>query len=239
MRPTSIVVPDQKKPWILIGAAIALVFVVATTIALVDLPGERLLTGRDGARSEDAALPDLPQATWEMSVHASGVQGRLSGAERKALEEQRPRLRALVKRVYDSLFLHPNRLAGTLKENFSGPAADALRRAGAGAAQPGRVATTLRRASIGIQATGGARMAVASVTVRALAEGSDVPVVHRSALWLERVRGDWKVVAFDVRQSPPEPKDGEAKAGTKGQTDKGNPTNKARGKGKQLRGKNR
>lgn len=205
MRTTSIVAPDQKRPWILIAGALALVLAVATTIALVDLPGEQLLSRR-GTEPGKAAVPALPQATWEMSVHASGVDGKLTAAQKKAVERQRPELRALVKRVYDSLFLHPGRLEGTLKENFSEPAALALRRAGAGATEPGRVATTLRRASIGIEATGGARMAVASVTVRAGADGVDDPVVHRSALWLERASGGWKVVAFDVRQGPaPEP----------------------------------
>jgi len=216
-------VPDQKRTWILIVAAVAVVLAVATTIALVELPGQRIGIGREGGRPGETALPDLPQATWEMSVHASGVEGKLTGAEKKALQRQRPELRVLVKRVYDSLFIHPNRLADTLKENFSEPAAVSLRRAGAGADEAGRVATTLRRATIGIQATGGARMAVASVTVHADGDGSDQPVVHRSALWLERARGDWKVVAFDVRQGPlPEP------SGDK----KGDETSKQRGKGK-------
>ena len=197
--------PNQKRPWILIAGALALVLTVATTIALVDLPGEQLLSRR-GTEPGRAAVPSLPQATWEMSVHASGVDGKLTAAQKKVVERHRPELRSLVKRVYDSLFLHPGRLTDTLKENFSEPAAVALRRAGAGAAEPGRVSTTLRRASIGIEATAGASMAVASVTVRATAEGVEHPVLHRSALWLERARGDWKVVAFDVRQGPaPEP----------------------------------
>jgi hypothetical protein len=207
------VVPDQTRTWIVIVAAIVVVLAVATTIALVDLPGERILTGGQGLRPGEAVLPDLPQATWEMSVHASGVDGKLTAPEKKALEGQRPELQALVKRVYDSLFIHPNRLADTLKENFAEPAAVALRRAGAGATEPGRVATTLRRATIGIEATGGARMAVASVTVRAVGDNSADPVVHRSALWLERARGDWKVVAFDLRQGPAPDPSGDKKAG--------------------------
>ena len=208
--------PDQKRSWILIAAAVAVVLAVATTIALVDLPGEQLLSRR-GTEPGKAAVAELPQATWEMSVHASGVDGKLTGAQKKAVERHRPELRSLVKRVYDSLFIHPGRLPDTLKENFSEPAALALKRAGAGAAEPGRVATTLRRASIGIEATGDARMAVASVTVRATADGVNDPVLHRSALWLERARGGWKVIAFDVRQGPaPEP----APAPKKGRADK-------------------
>jgi hypothetical protein len=62
------------------------------------------------------------------------------------------------------------------------------------------VSTTLRRARIGIQA-GGARTAVAAVTVRAVGDhAGTAPVLHRSTLWLERARTGWKVIAFDVRQ---------------------------------------
>ena len=192
--------PEQKKPWILIAAAVAIVLTIATTIALVDLPGEQLLSRRGSSGA--VAVPKLPQASWEMSVRPSGVDGKLTAAQKKAFRRQRPGLRTLVKRVYDALFIHPNHLPAALRESFSEPAALALRRAGAGVAKPGRVATTLRRASIGIQATGGARMAVASITVRAVADGVAKPVVHRSSLWLERARSDWKVVAFDVRQGP-------------------------------------
>lgn len=198
----SIVAPDQKKPWILIAAAIGIVVAVATTIALVDLPGERLLSRRGAEGGETPVTPELPQATWEMSIHASGVDGKLSPAQEKAVDRQRPRLRSLVMKIYDSLFVHPNRLSDTLKENFSEPAAIALKRAKAGATEPGKVSTTLRRASIGIQAGGGARLAVASVTVRAVGDGGDRPVVHRSALWLERAKSGWKVVAFDLQQGP-------------------------------------
>lgn len=197
----SVVVPEQKKPWILIAAAIALVLAVTTTILLADLPGARLLSG-GGDKTEIPALPELPQARWQMSVHPSGFRAQITDAQKKRVDRQRPKVRVLVKTIYDALFLHPDRLKTTLRDNFTQPAAIALRRSGAGASEAGRVSTTFRRADIGIQAEGGARMAVASVTVRALGERSARPVLHRSSLWLERVRNEWKVVAFDVRQAP-------------------------------------
>lgn len=196
----SIVAPDQKKTWVAVAAAVALVIAAVTAIVLVDVPGERLL-GRLSGGETATKVRDLPQAAWRFSVHASGLAGNLTHRQQIALQRQRPRLRSLVKRVYDSLFVHPNRLPATLKENFSEPAARALRRAKPGAAAPARASTTMRRARIGVRAPGGARMAVASVAVRALAEGGAPPVLHRSTLWLERSRGRWKVVAFEVRQA--------------------------------------
>lgn len=181
----------------MIAAAIALVLAVATTITVVDIPSKQLISGRDSALE---AVPALPQAAWKIRVHASGVGAKVSPAAKKSLDRQGPRLRSLVKKVYDSLFVHPNRLPGTLRQNFSGSAAAAFRRAGAGASEAGRASTTLRRARIGIEAER-ARAAVAAVTVRAVGDNAGAaPVLHRSTLWLERARTGWKVVAFDVRQ---------------------------------------
>lgn len=202
--------PEQKKPWILLAAAIALVLAVATTLVLADVPGEHLLTGA-GDKAEVPALPELPQARWQMSVHPSGFRAQITKAQKKRVDRQRPQVRALVKTIYDALFLHPDRLKTTLRDNFTQQAAIALRRSGAGASDAGRVSTTFRRADIGIQAEGGARMAVASVTVRAVGERSARPVLHRSSLWLERVRNEWKVVAFEVRQAPLRDKGASAK----------------------------
>ena len=236
VRTTSIVAPDQKRPWILIAAAIILVLAVAVTIAAIDLPGERLISRGEPAPQ---VAPALPQAAWKMNVKPSGVDGKLSPAAKKAVGRQGPQVRALVKRVYDSLFVRPKTLPVTLKQSFTGPAAVAFKRAGAGVSEAGRASTTLRRASIGIQAEG-ARTAVAAVTVRAVGDTAGAtPVLHRSTLWLERAESGWKVVAFNVQQAlaPTAPatkakgRDGKAGSREAGSQD-GAGKNGARGSGK-------
>ena len=71
--------------------------------------------------------------------------------------------------------------------------------------QPDQLTSRLRRIqqALGVQADGGARLAVASVTVRAArSDAQAAPLRHRATLWMERREGGWQVIAFDVAQGP-------------------------------------
>ena len=196
----SLVAPVQRRPWIAVAAGLTLLIAVVTTLVLVDLPGRHILSGRDDAPAVQEAVP---QAPWTIKAYPAGVTAKVTKAQEKVLAKRRPEVIALVKRVYDSLFLHPGRLDGTLEENFTQAAATALKRSGAGVAEAGAAATTLRTARIGLQASGGARLAIASVTVRAARPDADAaPLRHKATLWMQRANGGWKVVAFDVDQGP-------------------------------------
>ena len=198
----SLVAPIQRKPWIAIAAALTLLIALGTTLVLIDFPGKQLLSGGgEGAATVPEAA--VPQAPWTIKAYPAGVTEKVTAAQAKVLEKRRPEVIALVKRVYDGLFVHPGRLAATLEENFTPAAAAALRRAGAGVEEPGAAATTLRTAEIGVQADGGARLAVASVTVRAARSDAEAdPLRHKATLWMERRDGGWQVIAFDVDQGP-------------------------------------
>lgn len=198
----SLVAPIQRRPWIALAAGLTALIAIGTTLLLIDFPGKHVLSGRGDAGD---AVPEasVPQAPWTIKAYPAGVTDKVTNAQAKILEERRPEVIALIKRVYDALFVHPGRLAGTLDENFSADAAAALRRSSAGVSETGAVATTLRTAEIGVQAGGGARLAVASVTVRAARpDPQAAPLRHKATLWMERRNGSWKVIAFDVDQGP-------------------------------------
>ena len=196
----SLVAPIQRRPWIAIAAGVTLLVVLVTTVLLVDLPGKHLLSGPSEPAAPEAALP---QAEWSIRAYPAGVTHKVTKAQEKILARRRPEVIALVKRVYDTLFVHPGRLDATLKENFSAAAAIALRRSNAGVSEADPISTTLRTAKIGVEATGGARTAVASVTVRAGRTDVDAqPLRHKATLWMQRGKGGWKVIAFDVQQGP-------------------------------------
>lgn len=198
----SLVAPIQRKPWIAIAAGLTLLIVLATTLLLIDFPGKHVLSG---GGEEGGVVPEaaVPQAPWSIKAYPAGVTDKVTKDQAKVLEKRRPEVIALVKRVYDALFVHPGRLAGTLDENFSADAAAALRRSSAAISEPGTVATTFRSAQIGVQAGGGSRLAVASVTVRAARSDPEAaPLRHKATLWMERRNGGWKVIAFDVDQGP-------------------------------------
>lgn len=146
--------------------------------------------------------PSIKQAKWKMNVHPSGNLEKMSKRQMKRIRAQRPEVGSLVARVYDALFLAPARRRSVVRNSFAPRAAAAFADDAGIPANTTMVRTTLRKADIGIDATG-ARRAAAVVKVRARGRvGSRrFALVHRATLWLER-RGGWKVIAFDVRQSP-------------------------------------
>jgi hypothetical protein len=194
----SVVAPDQRRLWAVLGITLAFAIATYTTIAFSD--------PRDGTSPGTASSPDdvaagPPQAPWKISVHGSGAHGKMTKVQKVRLERQEPQLRSVIRRIYDAVLVHPNRLPETLKANFTPLAARALRRADVAATRPGVAATSIRKATIGVDVNG-LRVAVASVSVRAKAGEGARPVVHRSTLWLERGKERWRVVAFDVNQAP-------------------------------------
>ncbi|MDP9069637.1 MAG: hypothetical protein M3N53_15035 [Actinomycetota bacterium] len=197
----SVVAPDEDRVWVVAGVSIAAVLLV----------GLLLLGGGDRAEpvvSHDAPgaprtekLVPPPQARWKITTHSAGVVEPVTKAQQRAVARQRPALSALVRRVYDALFVHPGRSRAVLRDTFTRRAAGAFRRSGAGVATAGVASTTLRRADIGIAPTDGARLAVATVAVRAQAdEPGATRFLHRSTLWLERSQRLWKVIAFSIDQ---------------------------------------
>ncbi len=199
----SIAAPDQKRPWALLGAAAALIFLLALALVFLDLPGERLLLSGGPNPAKRAGAAALPQARWELKAHPSGVMNKVTKAQRERIARQRPQVISLVKKVYDAMFIRPRLLRTTLRRHFTPAAAKALRRSGAAVTEPHIVLTKKRSARIGIQAAGGPTLAIASVSVRAsLADEPRRRVAHNSTLWMERRDTGWKVVAFHLDQRP-------------------------------------
>lgn len=208
MRPVSIVAPIQKRPWVAIAIAVMVALVVTIAAAVMLQPGRRLLS-RGGAAAEET-VPEVPQARWTFDTGPAGGVGKLTKQQSTALRRQRGPLRATVKSVYGALFLDPSALPAVLRSSFSPGAARSFKRARAGIAVAGTVRTTYRGADISMQPLDGVRRAVATVAVRAAEVDGDGRMLHQATLWLERPGDRWKVVAFDVSQTPlqPERKDG-------------------------------
>jgi hypothetical protein len=196
--PLSVVAPDGRRLWAVAGIMLAFAVATYTTIAFLD-PGESGRPGSSGAPGYRAQGPQ--QSPWKISVHGSAAHGRITKLQKARLERQEPRLRSVVRRIYDAVLIHPNRLRETLQANFTPAAGVALRRADVAASRPKVAATSVRRATIGVDVNG-LKAAVASVVVRAAAPGAVRPVVHRSTLWLERGDRGWRVLAFEVDQAP-------------------------------------
>jgi hypothetical protein len=152
--------------------------------------------------------PTIHQADWQIKSYPAVTFRRVSKKERHRFRVQRPRVKTLIKDVYDALFLEPKNKKEALKRNFTRRARRAFARTRAGIEAGAAVKITRRSAKVGIQAKG-ARRAVAVVTVRAKAmlEDRAVRVVHKSKLWLERSHRGWRVIGFEVNQQIPPTRD--------------------------------
>lgn len=200
MYPISIVAPIQRRPWVAIAITVAMALLVTIAAAVLLQPGRRLLSR--GATAVEEKVPEVPQARWSFDTGPAGGIGKLTKQQATALRRQRGPLRTMVKSVYGALFLNPSALPGVLRSSFTPDAARSFRRAQAGIAVAGTVRTTYRGAEISMQPLDGVRRAVATVAVRAVDVDGERRMLHRATLWLERPGTKWKVVAFDVAQSP-------------------------------------
>jgi hypothetical protein len=147
----------------------------------------------------------IKQARWDFRVRPSAVLSkRLHRKEKRRLLRQRGPLKRTVKEVYDALFLDPPSARSVIVRRFAGNASRAWLATKAGFRSGATDVKTLKRAAeIGIDAFSG-RRAAAKVFIRARAsvDGEKVKMKHRSTLWLERVRGRWVAIGFQVKQEP-------------------------------------
>ena len=150
------------------------------------------------------AAPAVEQADWKLEYSAEGRSGKLTKAQQERNATQKAKVAALVKSVYDAIFLEPIGLDLLVKESFSAEAARSISTDKLGFPKGATdVKTTTRRAHIALDAET-ADFAIGEIAVVAKAEvgAKQVDIEHRSTLWLERMEDGWKVVAFDLEQGP-------------------------------------
>lgn len=146
----------------------------------------------------------LPQAKWRVRAFPSGVIGHVT---RKDINHARRRgVRAIhaVENVYDALVLDPSDAERAVHAHFEDGAARAFLRARARLpSRITRVRTTRRRLQIGIDAkSAGKAIATVLVSFKGRRDSRRVKIRLRSTLWLERVDGTWKVLAWRAKEGP-------------------------------------
>jgi hypothetical protein len=157
-------------------------------------------TGSEGS----ATSPEIHQAKWKVTTRIAPGHNKLGKKRRLRVREQAKPIGDLVTELYDTLFLSPDQKKAVVELRFIPATARAWLHTKAGVAPDTSEVKTLRRkADIAIDA-GTTRAAVARVAVKARGTRGTKSfiVVHDARLWLEKVRGRWKVVAFRVDQEP-------------------------------------
>ena len=196
----SVVIPTPKR--LVLPIAIGLVLIAAAGVAVYLPMRESVIPSEAPVTVAD---PALPQAKWEVNTFPAGGAGvgKLNKREKAAVKAQRERLSSLVKDVFDAVFLTPSEVRSVLKKRFTPLAARSLLGSRIGLPdKTSNVQIKKRSARVGIHVDS-ARRAAAKVAIagKGMNRGRKVRFSHDATLWLERKKGAWKVIAFDVKQN--------------------------------------
>lgn len=191
--------PDRADPnkrvWLYVLVGVLVVALVA---------GGILLFVGDEKKKRDFG-PNLgagiKQASWRVRVRTVGGPALPKKIRNQKLKgKEAKRLETLVRSIYNAIYLQPGRLDHVSKRFMSAEVAKAVKRSGPQIpAKADRIKTMRRLAKVGVDPAGIAR-AVAFVHVVAKGEkGKEkFKTQSRDRLWLERNKGKWKIIAFDV-----------------------------------------
>jgi hypothetical protein len=150
------------------------------------------------------APPKVKQASWEFKAFPVGPAQHMTKKDKARAKAQRIRIKRIVTRVFDSMLVRPGELSGVIKSTFTQPAARAFNHSKMGLPKgTDSVQILARRGEIGIDALR-ARRAGVEVLLRArgVADGAKFDIESHCSLWLERSKGSWRVIGFDVQQGP-------------------------------------
>lgn len=217
----SVSAPSLNKQWLVASSAtlVTVVLIVAAAWGPSRSSSQALDHAEPGHGT--VAAPRVEQAAWKIDTFPAGLTKKVDKHDRARFNTQRAAVTAIVREVYDALFLHPGKITETIAKDFAIRARRAVAATKAALPRGARNVQILKRtAHIGLQGNL-ARQAVATASISLKGEtpkksygsarvgigapsAASVPfrMVHRSTLWLERGDSGWKVIAFDLRRVP-------------------------------------
>ncbi len=228
-----------KRSWVpwLVGIPLVIAIAVVAAFLIRDLTG--------GGRGEDDPRDPtlhIKQAGWDIRSYVIGGRYVRGAPEQPPVAASRA-LAAVVTNFHEALLLKPSRLDEVVKKYFTEGAARALRDSKVGIPKNAEeVRTTRRFARIGIDAAGASRAAVlVELAARGKAGSRRFKSAVESRLWLEKTGSGWKVIAYQLDQSPGDPfgeprdkakRDGAKKGAGGGKSERGKRGDGKRGGGK-------
>jgi hypothetical protein len=179
------------------------IWITAAVIAAVALvAGLLLLTEGSQLGSAGQNGATVKQAPWKITVYGAGARD-LPKKKRKVSRARRREVSRVVRTVYNTAFLHPQRLRKTTRRYMTGAAARGFERLRIGADNAQDLRILWRTARIGVQARGARRAAaLVRITARPGGGGKGTRSKTQSRLWMERTKRGWKVIAYDLDQRP-------------------------------------
>ena len=190
---------SKRKPWWLLAVAILAVGGLVAAAMAMTTDDDR--SNSRGPSPGSIGDPEVRQAKWKLTVKRAPGK-RLSKKQKAALRRQRKNLKTMTQDIFDALFLSPEQQSKALRTHFTVKARKSFQRLGVGAPK-GAEDVRIRRRSARIVIDETVR---ATVNVYVVARGqtneSPFATMNRSALYVAREKGDWKVFGFEVDQQP-------------------------------------
>jgi hypothetical protein len=187
-------------PLVAAGLALALATGLLTFVLL-----QQQTESQPPARSAPTidAPTSIAQAKWQIkTVPKAGK--RISKAARARVDKRGTQVARMVQTVFDTMFLDPSNLNEVVADTFTRDAAQALRRPGVGLPRGADEVRTVRRKATVTLYAATASQAVANVQVRlkGIADDQRFRLRHTATLWLQRSTKGWRVIAFEIDQTP-------------------------------------
>jgi len=190
---------SKRKPWWLLAVAILAVGGLVAAAMAMTTDDDR--SNSRGPSPGSIGDPEVRQAKWKLTVKRAPGK-RLSKKQKAALRRQRKNLKTMTQDIFDALFLSPEQQSKALRTHFTVKARKSFQRLGVGAPK-GAEDVRIRRRSARIVIDETVR---ATVNVYVVARGqtneSPFATMNRSALYVAREKGDWKVFGYEVDQQP-------------------------------------
>jgi hypothetical protein len=195
---------EREKSWFPLLAAIVVAFLVASGIGFaLELEDDNEPSPTPVARRSnfEPDEPEIAQAPWKIYSFPSATLGDPTKKQRKAVKRVAPRVQTVVKDLYDALVLSRSQLKEATSRWMTRFSARELRAAPPIPVELSRVKTLRREAKIGIDLRTRSRAAArVEIAFRADQGKKTLSFAHRGTLWLERHKGGWRVIAFDIEQ---------------------------------------
>jgi hypothetical protein len=189
--------PD-KQIWIFVSIGVVLIALALGAFLLF-----RTEAGGKGNQDERSRGFGIKQASWTVrirTVEGPALPDRKHGVSKK----EGRRLGRLIKSIYNAAYLRPDRMDKVVRKYVAPRAAGAIKKWGPKIPKAAREIKTHERAAIvGVDPRSTSR-AVARVRVVASGKnrGKKFKTLSSDRLWLEKSKGRWNVIAYDVTRNP-------------------------------------
>lgn len=195
----SSVAPSARVGWRLLPAVIAAAAAVIGASLLISALRSHpidLSHGSGQAVGADVAAA----AVWHTDAFPVGASGELTKLQSARFVHQKDRVRATVRDLSDALVVDPSRLERAASRVMAPAAKASLLKLAPRVPKGAEDITAMKRTGrIGIQAPMFASAATRTkIVMQAMIDGRVVSWRDDFTFWLQRSKGEWRVVAFDI-----------------------------------------